>query len=305
MCHPPTFLHRSREVAATIVLCSAFFLLAALAGDVQGPGRPRQGVLVNWSDRVTTRVRDFDSIRNAAVPHAGHRTQRRHATLAVSRSPRAQTASSSFAKLGRPFVINLERRTDRMASFMETAAHVGITNVTVVRGVPHECGLLGLTLAHITALQICWASSWVDSCLIMEDDFAVRLPPDNATALIDSFLQDVPTWDVLMLSCNLQLYMHEFLPGRACPPYAVRVVKGMSAAGYAVRRAYAPNITSTLIEAITRLRADCSIQFANDVSWIDLQRSDLWFTLHHADMRRGIIGYQAPSYSDVQHVHTG
>jgi len=99
-----------------------------------------------------------------------------------------------------------------------------------------------------------------------------------------------------MLSCNLQLYMHEFLPGRACPPYAVRVGKGMSAAGYAVRRAYAPNITSTLIGAITRLRADCSIQFANDVSWIDLQRSDLWFTLHHADMRRGIIGYQ---------VHTG
>ena len=68
---------------------------------------------------------------------------------------------------------------------------------------------------------------------------------------------------------------------------------------------HAPNITSTLIGAITRLRADCSIQFANDVSWIDLQRSDLWFTLHHADMRRGIIGYQAPSYSDVQHVHIG
>jgi hypothetical protein len=34
---------------------------------------------------------------------------------------------------------------------------------------------------------------------------------------------------------------------------------------------------------------------ASDVSWIDLQRSDLWFTLHHADMRRGIIGYQTPN----------
>ena len=210
---------------------------------------------------------------------------------------------TGFAKLGRAFVINLERRTDRMATFMETAAGAGITNVTVVRGVPHECGLLGLTLAHITALQQCWASPWVDSCLIMEDGFAVRLPPGNATALIDSFLRDVPTWDVLMLSCNLQFYMHEYLPGHACPPYAVRVAKGMSAAGYVVRREYAPNITSTLIGAVPWLRAECSIRFANDVTWIELQRSDLWFTMHHADMRRGIIGYQAPSYSDVQHAN--
>ena len=249
-------------------------------------------------------MRDYSSVGDAALPLLGHHyAQRRHAAIALLETPRAQKASSTFVKLGRAFVINLERRTDRMATFMETAAGAGITNVTVVRGVPHECGLLGLTLAHITALQQCWASPWVDSCLIMEDDFAVRLPPGNTTALIDSFLRDVPTWDVLMLSCNLQLYMHEYLPGHACPSYAVRVVKGMSAAGYVVRREYAPNITSTLIGAVTRLRADCSIRFANDVTWIELQRSDLWFTMHDADMRRGIIGYQAPSYSDVQHAN--
>ena len=95
-----------------------------------------------------------------------------------------------------------------MHAFMDRMDAVGIANATVVRGVPHECGLLGLILAHIAALQQCWASSWVESCLIMEDDFAMRLPPATAISLIDSFLLDVQSWDVLMLSCNAQQYMN-------------------------------------------------------------------------------------------------
>lgn len=153
-----------------------------------------------------------------------------------------------------------------MHAFMDRMDAVGIANATVVRGVPHECGLLGLILAHIAALQQCWASSWVESCLIMEDDFAMRLPPATAISLIDSFLLDVQSWDVLMLSCNAQQYMNHDGRGHWAPPYAVRVLRGLSAAGYVVKRAYATKVADNLLGAINKLIGECAVYNANDVA---------------------------------------
>ena len=211
---------------------------------------------------------------------------------------------SGFGHLGRPFVINMEHRTDRMAAFTQRMTEAGITNVTVVRGVPHECGQLGLTLAHITALQQCWASPWVDACLIMEDDFAVRAPLAKATALIDSFFRDVKLWDVLMLSCNLQAYCSASGDCPYLPPYATRVLKGLSAAGYVVQRAYATTLSDTLLNAVSLLKDECGVYYTNDVARMKLQAKDVWYTFPDEANKRGAIGYQVASFSDVQRNHT-
>jgi hypothetical protein len=130
----------------------------------------------------------------------------------------AHPACISFCRLGRPFVINMEYRADCMTAFSDRMDAIGIANVTVVRGVPHECGRPGLTLAYITALQLCWASPWEETCLIMEDDFGARMPAAQAGGLLDLFYGDVKAWDVLMLSCNLQKYMRHEGHGAWCPP---------------------------------------------------------------------------------------
>ena len=294
----------------TVALALGSLVLLVMTGANQAHGQPRLAPS-RWSDRLSG---------GGAWEAAGRTARRDGAQLSPSVTMWSRVGSdgahsvalrkdsapppTGFAKLGRPFVINLERRTDRMVSFMETAAHVGITNVTVVRGVPHECGALGLAIAHITALQQCWASPWVDSCLIMEDDFAVRLPPDNATALIDSFLRDVQLWDVLMLSCNLQQQANHDARGHWCPSYAMRVMRAMSTAGYAVKRTYAPTIVNAFLGAIEKLKDECEKYFAIDVAWHDIQPRDVWYVFHDADLKRSMLGFQRASVSDIVGTHT-
>ena len=298
--------HPLRPVTVALAVGSAALLL--MTGAIQAQGQPRLAPF-RWSDRLhsggaweaagwTARRASAQLSSSIALARRVSRRGIDDARLSVALG-HDSAPPTGFAKLGRAFVINLERRTDRMATFMETAAGAGITNVTVVRGVPHECGALGLAIAHVTALQQCWASPWVDSCLIMEDDFAVRLPPGNATDLIDSFLRDVQLWDVLMLSCNLQTFANHDARGHWCPPYALRVMRAMSTAGYAVKRTYAPTIADAFLGAIEKLKDECGKYFAIDVAWHDIQYKDVWYVFHDADLKRSILGVQQASMSDI------
>ena len=274
-----------------LVACCSVLLLSRLRGPCGAGGRrvvtPGGALRLRAARRATPSDGDGGSTAPATGPGEDN-----------------QQPVSGFGRLGRPFVINMEHRTDRMAAFTQRMTEAGIINVTVVRGVPHECGQLGLTLAHITALQQCWASPWVDACLIMEDDFAVRAPLANATALIDSFFRDVKLWDVLMLSCNLQMFMGHDGRGHWCPPYATRVIKGLSAAGYVVHRTYAPTLSDSLLNAVSLLKDECGVYYTNDVARMKLQVEDLWYTFPDETKTRGAIGYQVASFSDVQRNYT-
>lgn len=220
------------------------------------------------------------------------------ATVKLSATLRAP--SSGFQRLGRPFVISMEHRTDRMASFTREMAKVDITNITVVPGVPHECGRLGVTVAHIVALQLCWSSSWVDRCLIMEDDFALRLPPLKTGELIDRFLADIQDWDVFMLGCNLQGYATRSARNESLPPYVVRATRGYSSSAYVVKRTYAPNVTHSLLGGLGRLRNKCSQDDALDVIWGELQAKDGWYAMPNDARTSSRLGYQAASFSDIE-----
>jgi hypothetical protein len=202
------------------------------------------------------------------------------------------------------YIINLVKRADRLASISATVASVGVTNFTVVRGVPHACGALGCALSHILALQNCLAAgeeSGVDTCLILEDDFVVRGDPVGANAQVDRFFEDawpgdLKRWDVLMLSSNLQLSIRMHLN------YLVRVVRGLSTSGYAVRRQYVPILFDTFVAAANVLNKDCGhrsvLASSIDSAWLPLQARDAWFAFTTP------VGYQVASFSDVRHVHS-
>jgi hypothetical protein len=277
-------LHISKPTKQALVVIVGMALLFALSFKSKAGRSSSRAFLINASDSHA----DEEAVHVDAA----------HAESAVTYVEGGR--DSGLSRLGRPFVINMEHRADRIQAFSKGMADVGVTNITVVRGVPHECPKLGLTLSHVAALQLCWASHWVDSCLIMEDDLEVDLPLANVTALIDNFYRDVKLWDVLMLSCNLQAYMDHDARGHWCPPYAVRVVKGLSAAGYVVKREYTQSMTSTLLGAVKNLNDDCGTYHTNDVSRIKLQDKDLWYTFPDESFRRGVVARQFASFSDVQ-----
>lgn len=212
--------------------------------------------------------------------------------------------AAGFGRFDRVYIINLVKRADRLASISATAASVGVTNFTVVRGVPHTCGALGCALAHILALQNCLAAgkeSDVDTCLILEDDFVVRGDPAGANEQVGRFFEDawpgdLKRWDVLMLSSNLQLSIRMHLD------YLVRVVRGLSTSGYAVRRQYVPILVDTFVAAASFLNKDCGhrsvLASSIDSAWLPLQARDAWFAFTTP------VGYQVASFSDVRHVHS-
>lgn len=216
----------------------------------------------------------------------------------------SEMRSTGFGRFDRVYVINLEKRADRLASISATAASIGVTNFTIVRGVPHTCGALGCALAHILALQTCLAAGnqggGVDTCLILEDDFVVRGDPGGVNTQVDRFFEDawpgdLKRWDVLMLSSNLQLSIRMHLD------YLVRVVRGLSTSGYAVRRQYVPALVDAFAEAASLLNKDCShrsvLAHSIDSAWLPLQARDAWFAFTTP------VGYQAASFSDVKHAH--
>ena len=96
------------------------------------------------------------SILSSSVAN-NNKTQQRRRTLPLHGSNRINTSpdisktapNSGFRRLGRPYVISLEHRTDRMEKFTRGMADAGITNFTVIPGVPHKCPQLGVTLAHV------------------------------------------------------------------------------------------------------------------------------------------------------------
>lgn len=85
--------------------------------------------------------------------------------------------------------------------------------------------------------------------------------------------------------------------GHWCPPYAVRVI--LSTSGYAVKRQCAPNMTDACVRTTGSLIDDCASYLANDVASLKMQAQDLWYTFPDTAHKHSVLGYQAPSFSDL------
>jgi glycosyl transferase family 25 len=211
-------------------------------------------------------------------------------SVATSSAPSVHRAFDHFGAI---FLINLPQRVDRLSDVSLTLHSLNVTNATVIRAIPHPCGAMGCTLSHVLAMQQCLEAG-VPSCLVLEDDFAVRDGNyGTALAAVDVFFKAAATlplhWDVLMLSANL-IHSHstQF-------DWLRRVDEAQTTSGYAVTRRYARTLLRNFLAGAVRLNNRCPAdELSVDAYWKPLQKKAKWYVLQPT------VGYQRASFSDIE-----
>lgn len=191
-----------------------------------------------------------------------------------------------------PFSSSTWSRSDRLQDITGVLGSLGISNRSLVKGVPHSCGALGCSLSHAMAVAECIDSN-ATKCAIFEDDFELVRDPEEAKAAIDRFFRsEPPSWEVLMLSANV---VSPSSPSAEFSHLDV-INAALTASGYIVHRSFAPKLLQTFLQAAYHLNeSNCSkVDFAHDVLWKRHQQSGKWFAL------KPLIGRQRASYSDIE-----
>ena len=193
------------------------------------------------------------------------------------------------------YYINLDRRTERNQQIKNELNKTNIEPSKINRisanDVP-KCGALGCTLSHIDALtRFLNTDETIQTCALFEDDFGFVQPQPQINSMVDTFLVDFKDkWDVLLLSLN-------FIYGEKTDhPYAVRVYKSFTTAGYVITKQFAPQLLKNFKESAALLQKEgkyvptlCLDNYMNR-----LQQATRWFTLSPR------VGLQLASYSDIE-----
>lgn len=189
---------------------------------------------------------------------------------------------------GRLFVINLAKRTDRLAHFNAMASRIGLTTVQRFEGisglVDHEdrvSGNMGCTASHRALLDMIVAKNWPNA-FIFEDDAEVIYHDFHERW--ERFSRELPpTWDMLYLGA-----------GYGEPPLA-RVSPHVIRAG---------RLLTTSSYGITLAQAKRMAPFISGVGPIDSLYGGF-----HRDCETYLISprcvVQTPGYSDLQERDSG
>jgi hypothetical protein len=125
------------------------------------------------------------------------------------------------------FVINLDRRPERLVEAKEELKKIGIDDVNRFKAIENEIGLIGCGMSHKRCIELAIENDW-NFVAIFEDD--VIFPnPEKCTELIDKYMNY--HFDVLFLGCQV-------LDGYMAGDDIIRVKKAYCLHGYIVRSHY-------------------------------------------------------------------
>ena len=195
-----------------------------------------------------------------------------------------------FNNIDAHFVINLEKRKDRLAAILPVMQSINVTAPTIVRAVPYDtCGILGCGLSWVLALQECSDTNGT-TCMIVEDDFHLAMNPDKAASQVDALFTSGIAWDVIMLSG------WTLAASDAEVPYLKRVKEARSTGGLFIARAYARTLLLHTLQGAFHLNKDCKARkYFIDIYMNELARAGgRWY------MFQPLLGYQKPSFSDIR-----
>jgi GR25 family glycosyltransferase involved in LPS biosynthesis len=205
-------------------------------------------------------------------------------------------ASNGLNKFDILYYINLNRRPERNEQMKNELKKTNIDpskiNRVTATDVP-ECGAYGCTMSHIDVLTRFLATDdSIQTCVVLEDDFGFVQDQRQVNSSIDKFLHDFnDKWDVLLLALNL-IYGEktEF-------PYAIRVFRSFTTAGYVVTKKFAPQLLENFKESAGLLKHEGKYvpTLCLDNYMGRLQQKTNWFSIVPR------IGLQLPSYSDIEY----
>lgn len=194
------------------------------------------------------------------------------------------------------YYINLDRRPERNEQIKKELLKTDIDPHKINRISATDepaCGAYGCTMSHINVLtQFLNTDSSIQTCIVLEDDFGFVQDMRQVNASVNKFLVDFKDkWDVLLLSLNL-IYGEktEF-------PYAIRVYRSFTTAGYVVHKRFAQKLLDNFKESAELLKSEGKYvpSLCLDNYMGRLQQKTNWFSIVPR------IGLQLPSYSDIEY----
>ena len=187
-------------------------------------------------------------------------------------------------KFGGVYVINLDRRTDRLAEFTAEMDKIGLPFKRFA-GIDRGLGILGCGLSHLAVLKEA-KSLGLKNVLIFEDDFTFLVEKDIFWKKIEAFFETQDFFDVCMLGFNIQA-------SRPHSSLLVKVLEAQTASAYIVNQCFYDQLIN-LYEQAMPLLANTGYHwvYANDQVWKILQPRANWFAFKER------LGRQRPSWSD-------
>ena len=185
---------------------------------------------------------------------------------------------------GGVYVINLDRRTDRLAQITEELSRIGLPFKRFT-GIDRKPGILGCGLSHLAVLKEAKALG-LKNILIFEDDFTFSVGAAEFWTKIRGFFESQPDFDVCMLGHSIQHY-------RIHTSLVLKVLEAQTASAYIVNAGFYDALIQLYEEAMPLLEATgYHWIYANDQVWKKLQPAAKWLAF------KDRLGRQRPSYSD-------
>jgi len=198
------------------------------------------------------------------------------------------------------YLINLDKRTDRLIKFIENISECGFDPSTITRLSAIEdtdFGGVGCAKSHVWALTDFIVNSSQKYCIVLEDDFRFIKSKSELNDALKKIEFINPLFKVFLLTC-LQPISFPIGVGEVH-----EIFEGHCTAGYIVSREYTPTLLSCFYRSIMMMEKYRNKQprnliydrFAIDQDWKKYQREGGWYSTVPQ------IGTHEASYSDIEH----
>lgn len=185
------------------------------------------------------------------------------------------------------FYINLEHRKDRKEEIEHELKNMNLIEKSErFNAIKKTPGIAGCGYSHLAVLKLAKERGY-KNVLIFEDDFTFMVSKEDLEFELSRFFENVPEYDVLMLSYNLiQWKDTEY-------GFVKKALEVQTASAYIVHERFYDKIIALYEEAFPILeRTNIHWIYANDQIWKKLQPSSTWYCFS----RR--LGKQRASFSD-------
>jgi glycosyl transferase family 25 len=185
---------------------------------------------------------------------------------------------------GGVYVINLDRRADRLKDFEAEMATLELP-FKRFSAIERKPGGLGCSLSHLAVLKEARALG-LKNVLIFEDDFTPLVSKSEFWEEIQNLFENHSNFDVCMLA-------YAMIKEEAYTERLIKVIEAQTASAYIVNACFYDTLIELYERSVPLLEKTWHHWlYMNDQAWKTLQPSANWF----ACKKR--IGYQRPSISD-------
>ena len=196
--------------------------------------------------------------------------------------------------IDRIFVINLDKRQDRLLEFMEECDKMGIQKVERFSAIHRpDHGALGCTLSHLNVIKLAKKRNY-KNVLIFEDDFTFTINRPTLDERLQRFFNQNIPYKVLMFAYSL----YDTHPAIQYDDDISTISYAANAAGYLVDQSCYDELIHFLSYGAMMLEKTREHwNYINDQVWKHSQSKGGWFIFNQR------VGVQRDSFSDLRQIY--